>query len=203
MTIRLLLFAGLLTFTACDGTRGGGSGGAGDDDDDAAVSEGLLTMTTSMGDVGIQIYVEDAPDTAANFLQYLDDGFYDGGDGDGATVFHRVIPDFMIQGGGFRGDGTQKTTRDPIVNEARENDLLNVRGTLSMAQTSQPNSGTSQFFINVVANTHLDPTDAFAGHAVFGEVTYGMDVVDAISLTPRDGSDRPVAGVVIESFTRD
>ncbi len=183
---------------------GGGGGGGGDDDDAGSEGDPTLTLVTNLGEIRILIYEEDSPQTADNFLQYVDDGFYDGSDGAGATVFHRVIPDFMAQGGGFTADGAEKTSRDPIANEALESGLENLRGTLSMARTANPDSGTSQFFINVVHNAHLDPGSAQTpdGHAVFGEVTSGMDVVDEMTEVATSGST-PVDAIVVESFARD
>ena len=178
-----------------------------DDDDDSAggtISDRMLTAQTTLGDFGIELLPDEAPVTAGNFLQYVDEGFYDGSDGLGATIFHRVIPDFMAQGGGFTADGVQKSTRAPIANEASSSGLSNLRGTLSMARTSAPNSATSQFFINVVDNAFLDAGGSTPdGYAVFGRVTFGMDVVDQIVAVPRDGTDWPDEDIVITSLTRD
>ncbi len=150
-----------------------------------------VRFETTVGDILIEVEDDDAPITVANFVQYVEDGFYDGGDDLGATIFHRIVPGFVIQGGGFTEDFAQKETRDPIINEA-DNALSNERGTLSMARTSDPDSGTSQFFVNLIDNGCLDftatpdpacPThtaDGFPGHTVFGRVVEGMDVVDAI-----------------------
>ncbi len=160
-----------------------------------------VTMETSMGTLVIQLDPEHAPVTVANFQTYVDEGFYDGTDGGGATLFHRVIADFMIQGGGVTEGGQQKATRDPIVLES-DNGLSNLRGTIAMARTSVPDSATSQFFINHVDNTFLDYSTSNDGYAVFGEVVTGMDVVDAIATTPTDASDRPTTDVVITSVTR-
>ncbi len=138
-----------------------------------------VRLATSMGDIVVEVDAEKAPKSAANFLQYAKSGHYDG------TVFHRVIENFMIQGGGFKPDLTQKPTRAPIPLESR-NGLNNVRGTLAMARTSDPNSATSQFFINVVDNAFLDAANARdgQGYAVFGKVVEGMDVVDRIRAVP-------------------
>ena len=135
-----------------------------------------VTLITSMGTITITLFPKDSPETVKNFLTYVQDGFYDG------LIFHRVVKNFMIQGGGFDITLTQKTTRDPIVNEAG-NGLSNRRGTVAMARTKDENSATSQFFINTVNNPFLDKVNAVDGfgYAVFGEVTGGMDVVDAIS----------------------
>ena len=139
-----------------------------------------VALETTEGTLVIELYPDKAPATVANFLQYVDDGFYDG------TVFHRVIPRFMIQGGGFTRDYRQKETREPVANEA-DNGLRNERGTLAMARTSDPHSATAQFFINTVNNTNLNhrgKNPAGWGYAVFGKVVEGMDVVDRISALP-------------------
>ncbi|WP_019410551.1 peptidylprolyl isomerase A [Pseudomonas psychrophila] len=131
-----------------------------------------VLLDTSFGPIEIELDPVKAPISSKNFLDYVDSGFYNN------TIFHRVIPGFMAQGGGFTGQMVQKTTRDPIKNEA-SNGLHNVRGTLSMARTSNPNSATSQFFINVADNATLDP-GRDAGYAVFAKVVKGMDIVDNI-----------------------
>ncbi|NNL85152.1 MAG: peptidylprolyl isomerase A [Myxococcales bacterium] len=152
----------------------------------------MVIMKTSEGEIHIELDAEAAPLSVENFLQYVDDGFYDG------TVFHRVVPGFVIQGGGFVADGTQKKTRPPVKNEA-ENGLKNDRGTLSMARTSVVDSATSQFFVNLVDNDFLNHGTRDFGYAVFGRVTEGMDVVDAIAKSPPSS---PADGVVIESAKR-
>lgn len=164
---------------------------------DASKDDSMVVMHTNLGDITIEVFEDDAPKSAANFLQYVRDGFYDG------TIFHRVIPGFVIQGGGFTEDYQQKKTRDPIVNEA-DNGLKNDRGTLSMARTSDPNSATSQFFVNLTDNAPLNPSRGNAGYAVFGKVTDGMDVVDKIAATPTGSAgpfrqDAPQDQVVIET----
>lgn len=136
-----------------------------------------VKLSTSLGDIVLELNAEKAPKTVENFLQYVKDGHYDG------LVFHRVIPGFMIQGGGFSADMQQKATRAPIVLEAT-NGLKNERGTIAMARTNVPDSGTSQFFINVVDNAMLNATGPGNGYAVFGKVTAGMDVVDKIRAVP-------------------
>ena len=136
-----------------------------------------VKLTTSMGDIVLELYPDKAPKTVENFLQYVKDGHYDG------LVFHRVIPGFMVQGGGFSADMQQKATRAPIVLEAT-NGLKNDRGTIAMARTNVPDSATSQFFINVVDNAMLNATGPGNGYAVFGKVTAGMDVVDKIRAVP-------------------
>lgn len=138
-----------------------------------------VRLATSLGDIVVELDAEKAPKSVANFLQYVKSGHYNG------TVFHRVIEGFMIQGGGFTPDLQQKPTRAPIALESR-NGLKNARGTLAMARTMDPNSATSQFFINVVDNPFLDAENARDGngYAVFGRVVEGMDVVDRIKAVP-------------------
>jgi peptidyl-prolyl cis-trans isomerase B (cyclophilin B) len=126
-----------------------------------------------MGKIKVELFEDKAPITVKNFLGYVDDKFYDG------TVFHRVMPTFMVQGGGFEPGMKQKKTKDPIKNESN-NGLSNARGTLAMARTPNPDSATSQFFINVVDNKRLDRSDDDAGYCVFGKVVDGMDVVEKI-----------------------
>jgi len=136
-----------------------------------------VKLSTSLGDIVIQLEDEKAPVSAANFLAYVKQGFYAG------TIFHRVIPGFMAQGGGFDTSFNQKATNAPIKNEA-DNGLKNKRGTLAMARTNDPNSATAQFFINYKDNSFLDhtsPTPSGWGYAVFGEVVEGMDVVDSMA----------------------
>ena len=133
----------------------------------------IVVLTTSMGNIEIKLATKEAPVTTENFLSYVEDDYFDG------TIFHRVIPGFMIQGGGFNPDGTQKTTGDPIALES-DNGLKNERGTIAMARTNNPDSATSQFFINLVDNAFLDKSSGSDGYAVFGEVVEGLDVVDAI-----------------------
>ncbi len=199
---RFFLF-GLLcvALLGCPPVGGGGDGG---DDDDGAVEGSRVTLETTLGTVLVTVYVEESPVTADNFLQYIDDGFFDGADGDGRTTFHRVMPGFMAQGGGLRDDGTRKATRPAIENESGVTGLSNVRGTLSMARTEEPHSATSQFFINVADNEGLDFGSETNpdGYAVFGEVAGGMDVVDAIVTAPTAGTT-PIDPIYIESATRD
>ena len=156
----------------------------------------MIKLTTSKGDILIELDEDKAPLSCANFRQYVEDGHYDG------TIFHRVINNFMIQGGGFTEDMMQKTTREPIENEAK-NGLKNDIGTIAMARTMDPHSATAQFFINVGNNSFLDyPGQDDWGYAVFGKVTEGMDVVNAIKgveTTHRGGhSDVPADPIVIE-----
>lgn len=162
----------------------------------------LVTIETSLGTMKAELYEDKAPATVANFLAYVDEGFYDG------TVFHRVIPGFMIQGGGFTPGMEQKPTKPPIKNEAR-NGLKNQRGTLAMARTSVVDSATSQFFVNHKDNGFLDftaPTAQGWGYAVFGKLTEGLDVLDKIAAVPtgRVGwyDDVPKSPVVILSVKR-
>ena len=161
----------------------------------------IVDMQTSEGNIVIELYEDKAPETVANFLQYVRDGFFDG------TIFHRVIPGFMIQGGGFEPDMTQKPTRAPIKNEA-DNGLKNEVGTLAMARTPDPNSATAQFFINVKDNGFLNyssPTPQGWGYTVFGKVIEGMDVVhkiEQVKTTNRAGhQDVPEKAVVIEKIS--
>jgi peptidyl-prolyl cis-trans isomerase A (cyclophilin A) len=136
-----------------------------------------VVLTTSFGDVEIELNQDKAPVSTQNFLKYVDSNFYNN------TIFHRVIPGFMAQGGGFTAQMVQKPTNDPIKNEA-DNGLHNVRGTVAMARTSDVNSATSQFFINVKDNAMLDHGARDYGYAVFGTVVKGMDVVDQIVNSP-------------------
>lgn len=175
------------------------------DEKPAAVSSNkapLVVIETGMGSIKAELWSDTTPETVANFLKYADDKFYDG------LVFHRVMSGFMIQGGGFTADMKQKPTRSPIRNEART-DVPNERGTLAMARTSDPNSATSQFFINHVNNSQgLDKgkaQDGF-GYCVFGKVIEGMDVVDKIAGVKtgvvRGHRDVPLSPVTIKSIRR-
>jgi len=159
----------------------------------------LVEMKTNLGTVVVELDEAKAPKTVANFLQYVKDGFYNG------TVFHRVIPDFMIQGGGFEPGMKQKPTRAPVENEAK-NGLKNDRGSIAMARTRDPHSASAQFFINLKNNGFLDyPGQDGWGYAVFGKVTQGLDVVDKIAkvATGNAGGHQnvPTTPVVIESVT--
>ncbi|WLI73805.1 peptidylprolyl isomerase [Halomonas alkalicola] len=164
----------------------------------------MITLQTTYGDIGIELDHEKAPKTAANFEQYVRDGFYDG------TLFHRVIDGFMVQGGGFDEDFNQKPTRDPIENEA-DNGLQNEAATLAMARTQDPHSATAQFFINVADNAFLNHSGKSIqgwGYCVFGRVVEGMDVVEKIKgvATTRRGmhADVPAEDVVIQkAFVKD
>ena len=157
----------------------------------------LVQFKTNLGDFTIKLNEELAPISSANFLEYVNSGHYNG------TIFHRVIPNFMVQGGGMEPGMTQKETRDEIENEA-QNGLKNVRGSVAMARTNDPHSASSQFFINVVDNdflNHSAPTSQGWGYAVFAEVTAGMDVIDAIREVPTGSSgfhqDVPVEDVLV------
>ena len=157
-----------------------------------------VRLQTTLGDIVVALEADNAPLTVANFLDYVKSGFYDG------TIFHRVIGNFMIQGGGFTKDLARKNTGRPIRNEA-DNGLENIRGTIAMARTGDPHSATSQFFINVVDNAglnHKSPTREGWGYAVFGRVVEGMDVVDEIRRVPTTTKnylrDVPMTPVVIE-----
>lgn len=155
-----------------------------------------VVLTTSMGDIEIELDSGKAPISTENFLAYVNSGFYDG------TIFHRVIPGFMAQGGGFTADMQQKKANAPIKNEAK-NGLTNARGTIAMARTNAVDSATSQFFINVVDNDFLNHSPANYGYAVFGKVVKGMDVVDSMmkEKTKHAGQhqDVPVTPIVITS----
>ena len=160
----------------------------------------MIKFETSLGDFVVELYTDRAPISAANFLKYAEDGHFDG------TVFHRVIPGFVIQGGGMDADMNQKPTRKSIENEAT-NGLKNLRGTLSMARTNDVNSATSQFFVNLADNAFLDhqgPRNF--GYAVFGKVVEGMDVIDAIAAVKtgrkRGHDDVPLEPVVVHAARR-
>jgi len=163
-----------------------------------------VKFATSAGDFVVEVYPDKAPKTVANFLQYVQDKHYDG------TIFHRVIPNFMIQGGGFDAKYVQKPTRAPVVHEGREalakGGPRNVTGTLAMARTSDPQSATAQFFINVKDNAFLDPSERDFGYTVFGKVTSGMEVIQKIKAVPTGpagpfGSDVPKTPILINSAT--
>lgn len=155
----------------------------------------VVRIITTKGEILVELDAKKAPISVANFLSYVNDKFYDG------TIFHRVIKDFMIQGGGMTPDMQKKKTKAPIKNEAA-NGLKNKRGTIAMARTNAPNSATSQFFINHKDNAFLDYSPRGIGYAVFGKVIKGMDVVDAIAVVPtRKPGDVPVGQIVITSVT--
>jgi cyclophilin family peptidyl-prolyl cis-trans isomerase len=162
------------------------------------MADSSVVMQTSLGTIKIELYSDKAPITVQNFLDYVADGFFDN------TIFHRVIPGFMIQGGGFETGMKQKKTKAAIKNESA-NGLSNKRGTLAMARTSDPNSATAQFFINAKDNAFLDKAKAQdgVGYCVFGKVTEGMDVlekIEKVKTAAKDGhGDVPVADVFIQS----
>ena len=167
----------------------------------------IVLMKTTDGDITIELFADKSPVTVENFLSYVDEGHYDG------TVFHRVIPNFMIQGGGFTEALEEKPTREPIVNESK-NKLHNTRGTLAMARTNDPDSATAQFFINQRSNLRLDWSPGKDGYTVFGKVVDGMQVVDIIALSdtgaaramttrgPNVFQDVPVKPIIIMSVQR-
>lgn len=186
--VRALAFCLFLAFTSFGFAQSGGKN-----------DNPKVLIITSLGNIEIELYPDKAPVTAANFLNYVNDGFYDG------TIFHRVIKGFMIQGGGFDVKMKQKDTRSPIKIES-DNGLKNTKGTVAMARTQDPNSATSQFFINLVDNPFLDykaPTTAGYGYAVFGKVTQGMDIVEKIGAAATGSKgfyqDVPITPIVIES----
>ncbi|MEN9705384.1 MAG: hypothetical protein RLZZ393_1263 [Pseudomonadota bacterium] len=159
----------------------------------------MVRFETSLGGFTLELDAEKAPETVANFLQYVDDGFFDG------LIFHRVIPGFMVQGGGLDGSMDQKQGRAPIKNEAK-NGLKNNRGTVAMARTNDINSATSQFFINLVDNDFLNNSPGSYGYAVFGKVVDGMDTIDRMAKertgNRRGHSDVPVNDIVVNSAKR-
>ena len=188
MSMRILLMALMLVL---------GSASAAD----KAGGKPRVVLETSAGNITIELAASEAPLSVANFLQYVQAGFYSG------TIFHRVIPDFMVQGGGFTADMTQKETRSTVRNEAG-NGLKNLRGTVAMARRAEPDSATAQFFINLTGNDFLDhqnDTPAGMGYAVFGHVTEGLEVVDKIAATTTTSvgpmSDVPAQPIVIKRAT--
>lgn len=177
----------------------GGDAGSDEVSSDSKATENtggnpVVIIKTSKGDIKVELDRENAPISTDNFIAYVEDGYYDG------TIFHRVINNFMVQGGGFMADGQQKPTKEPIKNEA-DNGLKNDRGTIAMARTAAIDSATSQFYINHVDNDFLNHGKRDFGYAVFGKVVDGMDVVDAIAAIPTGPRDVPNEQVVIESVT--
>jgi cyclophilin family peptidyl-prolyl cis-trans isomerase len=156
----------------------------------------MIRFQTSLGDFTIEFFEKEAPLSVANFKSYIEDGYFDG------TIFHRIVPGFVIQGGGFTEDMTQKKTKAPVKNEA-DNGLKNTRGTLSMARTNDINSATSQFFVNLKDNDFLDHSRGNFGYAVFAKVTEGMDVIDKIAAVAtgrkKGFDDVPVEAVTMTS----
>lgn len=178
-----------IMFAACDTSKKGASNqGKGDNP--------VVLFSTNQGDIKVKLNRDAAPITVENFIGYVNDGFYDG------VIFHRVIPNFMVQTGGFTPDMKQKTPKAPIKNEA-DNGLRNSRGTLSMARTTDVDSATSQFFININENKFLDNGERDFGYAVFGEVIEGMDIVDKIAAvqtgTVGNFRDVPQESIIINS----
>jgi peptidyl-prolyl cis-trans isomerase A (cyclophilin A) len=159
----------------------------------------MIHFDTTLGSFTVELHEKEAPVSVANFLKYIDEGFFDG------TTFHRIVPGFVIQGGGFTEDMSQKRTHPPIKNEA-DNGLKNSRGSLSMARTSDINSATSQFFVNLKDNDFLDHQRGNFGYAVFARVTAGMDVIDKIAAVRtgkrRGFDDVPVEPVVMTSVRK-
>jgi cyclophilin family peptidyl-prolyl cis-trans isomerase len=159
----------------------------------------MIRFHTTHGDFTVELFEKDAPISAENFLRYVDDEHFDG------TIFHRIVPGFVIQGGGLTAEFQPKKTREPITNEATDG-LKNERGTLSMARTNEVNSATSQFFVNLSDNAFLDHTKGQFGYAVFGRVTDGMDVIDKIAAvrtgTRKQYQDAPLEEVAILSARR-
>ena len=160
----------------------------------------LIKLSTNMGDITIELFEDKAPETVANFLRYTKEGKLNG------TIFHRVIPNFMIQGGGHMPDMSQIDTYDPIINES-SNNLSNKKGTIAMARTSSPNSATSQFFINLRDNDFLDKANSAdgVGYCVFGQVTDGIEIVDQIGVVSTGNnsghSDVPIENVIINDVS--
>jgi cyclophilin family peptidyl-prolyl cis-trans isomerase len=159
----------------------------------------MIVFETTLGNFTVEFHEKEAPLSVANFLKYVDDGFFDG------TIFHRIVPGFVIQGGGFTPDMEQKRTQPPVKNEA-DNGLKNERGTLSMARTNDVNSATSQFFVNLKDNDFLDHKRGNFGYAVFARVTEGMQVIDQIAAVEtgrrRGHDDVPLEPVVMKSVRR-
>jgi peptidyl-prolyl cis-trans isomerase A (cyclophilin A) len=159
----------------------------------------MIKFETTLGNFTVEFFEKEAPISVANFLKYVDDGFFDG------TIFHRIVPGFVIQGGGFTEDMSQKKTKAAIKNEA-DNGLKNERGTLSMARTNDVNSATSQFFVNLKDNDFLDHTRGNFGYAVFAKVAEGMDVIDKIAAVEterkRGFDDVPVEPVIMTAVRR-
>ena len=159
----------------------------------------MIRFETTLGNFTVELFEDKAPVSAENFLKYVDESFFDG------TVFHRIVPGFVIQGGGFTEDMSQKKNHPPIKNEA-DNGVKNTRGTLSMARTNDINSATSQFFVNLKDNDFLDHTRGNFGYAVFGKVTEGMDVIDKIAAVKtgrrRGFEDVPLDPVIMTSVRR-
>jgi len=195
--IAIVAIAAVYLFSG-SGDDGNGFDGNGDGDN-GVVGNPIAIIDTSMGTIKVELYEDKVPNTCENFINYANDGFYDG------LVFHRVIDDFMIQGGGFYPNGTKKDTNDPIDLEINE-EVLHVDGAIAMARTNDPNSATSQFFINDGPQPNLEPGGVDPnGYAAFGIVIEGMDIVReiaSVSKTAKYGmGDWPVEDVIINSIT--
>ena len=189
--VRALCAAGLVWLVAASG------GAASAQAPTPAVEPVRVRFTTSLGTFTVELDGQRAPLSAASFAQYVRDGHYDG------TIFHRVIGNFVVQGGGYTADGAERPTRPPVVNESG-NGLSNRRGTVAMARTDDPHSATSQFYVNLVDNLALDPGPTRWGYAVIGRVVEGMEVVEKIASVPTGGrppfpEDAPLAPIVIQS----
>ena len=195
LALLLALAAIAVLFSGCTGQQAPAAQNSSTVNQTMANSTETVVLETSMGNIEIALNKEKAPKTVDNFISYVKSGFYNG------TVFHRVMKGFMVQGGGFTPDGTEKPTQSPIKIESG-NGLSNLRGTVAMARTPDPDSATSQFFINTVDNGFLDYSSDNPGYAVFGKVANGMDVVNAISSaktsTRGPYSDWPIVNVVIK-----
>lgn len=178
--LRSFLLIGLVSITACGQATDQAQNQS---QDQVSANPVTVLLQTSSGNITLELNQEKAPVTVKNFLEYVDSGFYNG------TIFHRVIKDFMVQGGGFTKDYKKKKTNEAILNEA-SNGLSNKRGTIAMARTNNPDSATAQFFINHRDNTSLDKSSRSAGYAVFGRVTDGLHIVDQIAMS-KTGSDGP------------
>lgn len=189
--VSLIASLSLLAFSTTPSAQGAGTKAAG--------GKPMVVFETNQGNFTVELYPDKAPETVKNFLSYVDSGFFNG------TIFHRVIPGFVIQGGGFTPDMNRKDTEAPIKNEA-SNGLKNSRGTLSMARTNDPNSATSQFFVNLKDNDFLDYRPGNPGYAVFAKVVDGMETVDKIAKLPTTTkgmhSDVPKEPVVVTSAKR-
>jgi cyclophilin family peptidyl-prolyl cis-trans isomerase len=204
MTVLLAMIAVLVVVFGCSNNQSAASNHMVDDklsetntNGDENMANQIVVIETNKGNIEVELDQNKAPITAENFLSYVNESFFDG------TIFHRVIPNFMIQGGGFLPNGSQKKTHAPIILESR-NGLKNMRGTIAMARTNVPNSATAQFFINTKNNDFLDYRPGNDGYAVFGKVISGMDVVDAIekvnTTTKGFNQDWPVNDVIINSI---
>lgn len=192
----------LFLLTACSGGDDSDSDTDPIDETDTDTTDSnRVRIETNLGSFTVELDPDAAPVTVSNFLRYVDDGYYDGDDGEGATIFHRVLSGFVAQGGGFT-ETSQKATLAPIALES-DNGLSNLRGTLAMARTNVPDSATSQFYVNLVDNTSLDYQDVDnPGYAVFGEVVSGMDTLDVIASVTVDGNGRPADAVTITDCER-